>query len=481
MHKAFGWWVSLFLVSACSRSQPAPPRVEPLPAPPPRASTAVPTPTAPAPPPPPPAPVDGPVNVLVANGREVTPTGYRVDGFALAALGNECALTVQHTQVRRVESTGGDTDEAGTVEVRSASQASFTLAADGSAVTAGEQSGLPVLRGGQRARLLGGVGLSEGGSSAPEDPRAHAFYLGNGDFVVHSGAEGYVGAALGHELECDSEDGILCPDGRPYTVMRSTAQDVFDGRSGWALRVATRASGALGGSTLFRVACRARGRSWRQGDEVLGSEVPAVIPDSRCSGIAHPEVPAVAFHPRGSAVAWRMSRQLFVVRLTPAGAPVGAPQVFARGDVGAPTLAWRGDNLVAVWAGRARPAQPYQLQYAEWDPSAALDPAAVHALETGAAPAFAPALWIGGGRTVLAWTEGTEQRASVRVGHSLQGFATLVQNARAVSTDAQNARDPELAFNAEGTLGWMVWTVRPANTRPFGTEARVYSSPLRLP
>ncbi len=184
--------------------------------------------------------------------------------------------------------------------------------------------------------------------------------------------------------------------------------------------------------------------------------------DDEDGGHRGASAPAVALGSGRIAIAWRYGQSIELALTSDEGRRLGSPRVLGVGDVGAPSVTWRGDSVVAVWAVRESARQPYRLAAIEWTPDATGSnaPPASTLLATGAASAFAPSVSCGtDGFTLLAWMEGSAREGTVRLASGSGPIATLVQTATPVSLPGVNARDPEVALTDQAA--WIAWSQFP--------------------
>jgi hypothetical protein len=231
---------------------------------------------------------------------------------------------------------------------------------------------------------------------------------------------------------------------------------------------------------VFTVACADPDPLDRAGPPTLVDDQGGGTPPDRCRAQRRdrPYDVALALHGVRSLVAYRTARAVAAIVLGADGV-AASPVVVSEGEVGAPAVAWRGDDVVMVWAQRASAAAPYALHAVEWNPATAPRPPAPTVLATGAASAFAPALLARGSQLVLAWMEGDDRAATVRVGSTRRSIDHAVDHAVAVSATGSNARDVELA--GAGDRAWIAWSEYPGGRRREQGGGVVRASPLRLP
>jgi hypothetical protein len=223
------------------------------------------------------------------------------------------------------------------------------------------------------------------------------------------------------------------------------------------------------------------------GQDENGESTATLVPSDeggapdRCGSVRAYRPTDVALALRGSTTVavWRTSQGLWLRRVEGAVMPPPPTAPWIAGDVGAPTLAVRGDHVVAVWAQRDTRRSPYTLRTATMDLAHATQPLAPQVIATGPTSAFAPSLVDVGGRWMLAWMEGDDRVAIVRVGATWGALPEAAAHAVTVSAPGTNARDPELA--AGGAQAWIAWTEYPGGRRRDQGGAVVRASPLGAP
>jgi hypothetical protein len=169
------------------------------------------------------------------------------------------------------------------------------------------------------------------------------------------------------------------------------------------------------------------------------------------------EAPAVAIGSTWSAVVFRVvyadgTKDVEAAHIAADGTAEKSV-VLAKGEVGAPTIAFDGDTAHIVWAQKRTKDAPWILEWTKW--SGAGQPPPSQQIRGGSLPAFAPSLAIGGGQFFLAWMEGDDKLALVRAGASTVNILGAATHATTVSSPNVNARDPEVA--TDGTTKWVVW------------------------
>jgi hypothetical protein len=161
------------------------------------------------------------------------------------------------------------------------------------------------------------------------------------------------------------------------------------------------------------------------------------------------DAPAIVLGDRGGAAAYRFGGALHLVRLDPSGRPLGPPDRFDDGDVGAPALALAGAEVFVVWAKREAKTDPYRLRIARASREKPLSPAQV--LPT-LGSAFAPAVIANDAALVVAWMEGDASRiGEIRVVRT-SVLEPSVAGSLVVSNGELNARDPELSGSVDAPV-----------------------------
>ena len=160
-----------------------------------------------------------------------------------------------------------------------------------------------------------------------------------------------------------------------------------------------------------------------------------------------PLAPAIAFGASKGAVVFRVDRSIMLSNLDAAFHP-SAPVTLATADVGAPAVAMRGDSVIAAWAERASPSEPYHLVI--WDGTA-------HAVKSGPASAFAPSLAVRDADVLVAWMEGdADRRGQIRLARTPLAGDVDFTTAPVLSDVTVNARDPEISVAGDDVV--LVWS-----------------------
>ena len=134
------------------------------------------------------------------------------------------------------------------------------------------------------------------------------------------------------------------------------------------------------------------------------------------------------------------------------------------GDVGEPTLAYVGDELVVVYAARAAAGEAYRLQSATISTTGAVTKHGAF----GPLGAVAPALSAAADHVALAFTEETKP-SRVHFGCSTGAPSSLP--VAVVSAPEVRARDPELALAPDGRSGALAFHAFTENTSKVLTSA----------
>jgi hypothetical protein len=455
---------------ACARRAPEAPRVAPEAHPDAAVAARAVTPPAPTP-----APRrDAPPTLAIPGGVAVTPLRGRVDRLRIAADGQRARLVAEAQGARRE-----------TVAVTVAPDGTFTAAPLSFGVRDVRIAAAPVLAAGAFGEVM--FGGRRGETEAQDFAVANRFGLGAArsevtqigveELVATQSATRWAAAVIAEQLSCFER---ACEG-----TDRSTSGMLYHPRDGYAVLLVHPVSQGIRSLPMAEVPCDVPepGPSG-DGDEPGGGNlVPIDVgsPPDRCRNVrpVRPTDVALALRGETTVVVWRSSLGLWLRRVE-GGVPQPYPATpWIAGDVGAPTLAVRGDRVVAVWAQRDTPRAPYSLRTATLDLSRASQAPAPQVIPTGPTSAFAPSLIDAGGRWVLAWMEGDDRVATVRVGATWAALPEAAAHAVTVSTPGTNARDPELA--AGGAQAWIAWTEYPGGRRRDQGGAVVRASPLGAP
>lgn len=452
----------LALVAGCSRHRDVPrPRVVPE-----RVADAG-APVAP----PVAAPLRAAPCVLAVTGPvDVTPMHGRIDHLRLAAAGDRARVVAEVTSGPRPRSTLSVD-----VDARGAVGAPETLHGD---LTGARVVAAPMAVGASLQTVTFASRHRDARSlvSAP-----YAYFVGArrsalrlfdvDELVTAATAEGWVAVSAGGERDCFETECV--------TIGRMFEGGRFNPRAGYSLDVVRPSGEAIAAHAVVEAPCVAPEHQTPdgEGDYLVMPDEGGPIPD-RCVEARAERPFDVAVAARGDVVmvAYRTLRSVRFARVrADADAGADAPVTFG-GDVGAPTIAFRGDALVAVWSQRDSVRAPYTLRHLAWNPLTTAQPPRPQVLATGAASATAPSLVARGDQLVLAWTEGD---AVVRVGATRGALDDVTANAITVSSPESAARGPVLA--ATDARAWIAWTEHPAGRRHDQFDETVRVSPLQLP
>lgn len=454
---------------ACGRRAPDAPRVAPEAHP--DASAARPV-TTPAPTPPPRR--DTPPALTIPGGVAVTPLRGRVDRLRVAVDGQRARLVAEVQGARRE-----------TVAVTVAPDGAFTTAPLSFGVRDVRIAAAPVVASGAFGEVM--FGGRRGASDAQDFTVANRFGLGAArsevaqigvdELVATHDRTRWAAAVIAEQLSCFERE---CEG-----TDRSTSGMLYHPRDGYAVALITPAAQGIRSQWMAEVRCDppelgpAGDGEEGGGGNLVASDVGN--PPERCRGVRAQRPTDVAIALRGDTtmVVWRTAMGLWLRRVVAGVAHAYPATPWVAGDVGAPTLAVRGDRVVAVWAQRDAPRAPYSLRTASVDLSRAAQAPAPQVIVTGSASAFAPSLVDVDGRWVLAWMEGDDRVAAVRVGATWRELPEAAASAVTVSSPGANARDPELA--AGGAQAWIAWTEYPGGRRRDQGGGVVRASPLGAP
>jgi hypothetical protein len=174
-----------------------------------------------------------------------------------------------------------------------------------------------------------------------------------------------------------------------------------------------------------------------------------------------PNAVAVAVGKSQAAAVIRAGRKLWVVRIGSDAARIGDPIELATGEVGSPAAVFAGDSLHVVWAQADAKGAPYQLKWANFDPSHGAPEARasgridlITPLDTKGASSFSPTLAVHKDHVLLAWMEGDASKTGLVRLSRLDG-GKWGERAETISRGT-NARDPRIAASDAGA--WIVWS-----------------------
>lgn len=419
------------------------------------------------------APPEGPCALTVAGGVDVTTMHGRVDQLQIAAAGDRARLVAEVVTSPTAHATlAVDVDPSGAL----AAPVTLDVGARNARVV-----GAPVVIDGALHTLMFGVRRTA--TTAQDFTRAQSFVLDDArstqqllavdSLVAASDGTHWIAATTGDSLDCF---GAICEsDSRESAGMR------YQSRNGFAVWVVRTVGRDLRLRPVDAVPCAETNLYPEEGQPSYMTPFDEGAPPDRCRE-ARPLRPtdvAVAIKGERAVVAYRSARGMRLVTVTEAMGDAGTVPPLYAGDLGAPAMAFRGDDVIAVWAQRATPQSPYVLQHVAWNPLTTPQPPAPQPLATGAASAFAPAIAVRGDAVIVAWMEGDDRTASVHVGATRRGVEHVAEHAVTVSPPTANARDPELA--ATPTHAWIAWSEYPTGRRRDQGPGLVRVSPLQLP
>ena len=157
---------------------------------------------------------------------------------------------------------------------------------------------------------------------------------------------------------------------------------------------------------------------------------------------------------KGIALAFRRGNAIYV-GLAKGDAALTADGSLARiaglGQVGSPALATSGDSIVVAWSDRASASEPWQIRWTKLASGSPPDAPKQLAIPEGGlgAQAMSPSVaGLGGGRFVMAWSEGSPTH-QVRA-QTLGADGSPSGAAIALSAIGMNAGQPQVAVGADG-------------------------------
>jgi len=418
-------------------------------------------------------PADGPCTPAQVGGYTVAPLAGRIERLRVAAHETTLRLVAELASPRRVLAV--DLGDDGQVQ-RSAPIDGVSRATQVTAAPVTTPTGLvDVTWSGRR-----------GASDSPDFAAANRYLAGAArtevqmlavdGLVAASDTTRWVGAAVAESLACF--EAACVADDRASLGMR------YHPRSGYSVRLVVPSAQALLVRSLQEVLCDDPSLGDEHGPGTLLGEDEPGTPPERCRRVRadRPSDPAVALRGPWVVTAWRTPRSVRVAAQRweadlPAVATVH--NVVENADVGAPAVALHNDVAWVVWPQRSQVSEPYTLRALSWRLSEASPPAESTALATGTDSAFAPSLAVSGGRLVLAWMEGDDRTARVRVGASREGLGQAVAHAVTVSGEGLNARNPLVATTA--TQAWVAWREYPGGRQARQGGGVVRATPLRWP
>jgi hypothetical protein len=157
---------------------------------------------------------------------------------------------------------------------------------------------------------------------------------------------------------------------------------------------------------------------------------------------------------RGIAVAFRRGKDLYVgsakgdSALTADGT---LAHITSLGQVGSPSIAISGDSIIVAWSDRATAQDPWQVRWTKLPIGGAAEPPKQLTLPEGGlgTQAMSPSVFgLGGGRFVMAWSEGTPTHQVRAITFNADG--TTSGSAMALSAAGVNAGSPQVAVGPDG-------------------------------
>ena len=171
--------------------------------------------------------------------------------------------------------------------------------------------------------------------------------------------------------------------------------------------------------------------------EHLGSPSAAIVETAAAAGAT------------SVAAAWVVKdgpkRELHAARIGRGGERLGAVEVLDKQHAGSVAMAFEGDTLHVVWSSFRTDKNIYALQWTKWPAGGA--PAPPQAIGTGVVSASSPSIAIDGSRIMLAWVEGDEKTATVKVGASKTGLVAISGAATVASNPGVAASGPVVAVD----------------------------------
>ena len=165
-------------------------------------------------------------------------------------------------------------------------------------------------------------------------------------------------------------------------------------------------------------------------------------------------VRAVPLPSKGIAVAFRRGKDLYIgaakgdSALTADGSLV---HITSLGQVGSPSIAVSGDSIIVAWSDRATAQDPWQVRWTKLPIGGAAEPAKQLTLPEGGlgTQSMSPSVFgLGGGRFVMAWSEGTPTHQVRAITFNADG--TTSGSAMALSAAGVNAGSPQVAVGPDG-------------------------------
>ena len=163
---------------------------------------------------------------------------------------------------------------------------------------------------------------------------------------------------------------------------------------------------------------------------------------------------AVPLPSKGIAVAFRRGKDVYVgvakgdAVLNPEGS---LAHISSLGQVGMPSITTSGDSIVVAWSDRATGQDPWQVRWTKLVAGGAPDVPKQLTIPDGGlgTQAMSPSVFgIGGGRFVMAWSEGTPSHQVRAITFNADG--TTSGAAMALSAAGVNAGSPQIAVGPDG-------------------------------
>jgi hypothetical protein len=226
------------------------------------------------------------------------------------------------------------------------------------------------------------------------------------------------------------------------------------------------------------------------GSFVLGSADGKLVWGAHASDTPHPlwsldsdgpaeALRAVALETGGYAVAFRQGAAIYLGVLN-ADKTASGNLVHIAGlgtQVGSPTLGASGKTVIMAWADRASSSDPWGIRLLEWkrgEPPGEARPFSIPPGGLGE-QAMSPGLaGLGGGRFLLAWTEGLVASHQVRA-ETIGAAGDVLGPALTISAEGVNAGQGQVAVLPDGK-GLVVFMAS-----PVGSTAEVVAAPVVCP
>lgn len=163
---------------------------------------------------------------------------------------------------------------------------------------------------------------------------------------------------------------------------------------------------------------------------------------------------AVPLPSKGIAVAFRRGKDIYVgvakgdSVLNPEGS---LAHISSLGQVGMPSITTSGDSIVVAWSDRAAASDPWQVRWTKLAAGSAPDMPKQLTLPEGGlgTQAMSPSVFgLGGGRFLMAWSEGTPTHQVRAITFNADG--TTSGAAMALSAAGVNAGSPQVAVGSDG-------------------------------